>query len=164
MTLRQEYTPIQPEFDDFLFATVGEEINGMPLSTISMLTQLGFDPWREAGRLASLAKREAIEQLTQIIGRLPGTRWVDAEQGEIAGNLIELLPQRAKTDAPAVPRQPRYPIPGYWKNSPDRARHWLIGLIFVAAVLVTLVAQHGLPFSDRQPADPPSTIGTPPRL
>ncbi len=164
MTLRQAYAPLQPEFDAFLFATVGAEINGMPLSTISMLTQLGFDPWREAGRLASLAKREAIEQLTLIIARLPGTRWLDAEQGEIAGNLIELLPQRAGIGAAATPRQPRHRIPGYWKNSPDRARYWLIGLIFVAAVLVTLVAQHGLPFSEHHSADPPSTIGTPPRL
>lgn len=82
MTLRGEYAAIQPEFDDFLFATVGEEINGMPLSTISMLTRLGFDPWREAGRLASLAKREAVDQLTLIIARLPGTGWVDERRGK----------------------------------------------------------------------------------
>ena len=88
MTLRREYTPIQPEFDDFLFATVGEEINGMPLTTISMLTRLGLDPWREAGRLASLAKQEAIDQLTLSIARLPGTGWVDERRGEIAGSLI----------------------------------------------------------------------------
>ena len=146
MTLRREYTAIQPEFDDFLFATVGEEINGMPLSTISMLTRLGFDPWREAGRLASLAKREAIDQLTLIIARMPATGWVDEQRGEIAGSLIALLPQRVKSDAVVTAPQPRYRWLGDGTNIPDRAKAWLIGLIFAAAVLVTLIAQQSWPF------------------
>lgn len=146
MTLRREYAPIQPEFDDFLFATVGEESNGMPLSTISMLTRLGFDPWREAGRLASLAKREAIDQLTQIIARLPGTGWLDAQIGEIAGNLIALLPRRVKTEAAIVSRPSGYGSPGHVGDVFTRAKVWLIGLIFAAAVLVTLVAQQSWPF------------------
>jgi hypothetical protein len=145
MALRQAYTPIHPEFDDFLFATVGEEINGMPLSTISMLTRLDFDPWGEAGRLASLAKREAIDQLTLIIARLPGTGWVDERRGEIAGKLIELLPKLVKTETTAG-QLPRYRRPEYWAIMIGGVRPWLTGLIFAAAVMVTLVAQHCWPF------------------
>jgi hypothetical protein len=137
MTLRQPYSLIQPEFDDFLFATVGEEINGMPLSTISMLTRLGFDPWREAGRLASLAKREATDQLTLIIARLPGTGWLDEQREEIATNLIELLPQRVKTETATGPQTRRYKL-GYWTTLPERAKPALIAL-FVAALTAALV-------------------------
>jgi hypothetical protein len=146
MTLRREYTALQPEFDEFLFAAVGEEIDGIPLTTISMLTQLGFDPWRESGRLASLAKRDATEQLAQIIARLPRPGWVAERRGEIARTLIELLPQRAKTDEPARPGPPRYRRPGYWTNISDRAKTVLIGSILAAAVVITLVARQGWPF------------------
>lgn len=146
MALRQAYSPIQPEFDDFLFATVGEEIDGMPLSTISMLTRLGFDPWQEAGRLASMVKREATDQLTLIIARLPGTNWVDERRAEIAGNLIDLLPHRAASETATGSQPPRYRRPGYWTTKLDRAKPWLIPLIFAAAVLITLVAQQSWPF------------------
>lgn len=142
MALRQAYSPIQPEFDNFLFATVGEEVNGMPLSTISMLTQLGIDPWQEAGRLASMVKREAIDQLALIIARLPGTNWVDARRAEIAGNLIDLLPHRTGSETATGFRHIRYP----WTTVLNRAKPWLITLIFVAAVLITLVAQRSWPF------------------
>jgi hypothetical protein len=145
MALRQAYSPIQPEFDDFLFATVGEEINGMPLSTISMLTRLGFDPWREAGRLASLATREATDQLTLILARLPGTDWVEERREEIAVKLIELLPKRVKTETTVGSRRSQ----GYWAIMINRVRPWLTGLILTAVVVITVVAQLGWPFGGR---------------
>ena len=149
MALRQAYSPIKPEFDDFLFATVGDEIDGMPLSTISMLTRLGFDPWQEAGRLASMVKQEAIGQLTLIIARLPGTNWVDERRTEIAGNLINLLPHRAERENATGSRLPCYRRPGYWTARLNRAKPWLVTLIFAAAVLITLVAQQSWPFGNR---------------
>jgi hypothetical protein len=45
---------IGPEFDDFLFAPLGEERNGMRLSVISALSRLEVDPWQEAASLAEL--------------------------------------------------------------------------------------------------------------
>jgi len=33
------------EFDDFLFAPIGDEKNGMLLSVISALARLDLDPW-----------------------------------------------------------------------------------------------------------------------
>jgi hypothetical protein len=146
MALRQAYSPIQPEFDDFLFATVGEEINGMPLSTISMLTRLGFDPWQEAGRLASIVKREAVDQLDLIIARLPGTNWVNERRAEIARNLIDLLPHRAESEPATGSRSLDYRRPGHWTTKLYRAKPWLIPLIFAAAVLITSVAQRSWPF------------------
>ena len=72
MTLRRSCRPLRPDLDKFLFAAVGEEIDGIPLSTISALTRLGLDPWQEAGRLSSLARREAVEQLARLIAEIPG--------------------------------------------------------------------------------------------
>jgi hypothetical protein len=151
MTLRQAYAPLQPEFDNFLFAAVGKEIDGIPLSMISVLTQLGFDPWQEAARLASLARREAAEQLAQIIARLPRTPWADDERGEIADDLIELLPRRAKkTDTPGATLS-NGSKPRGWTNVPGGAKFWLIGLILGAAILVSVIAQKGLPSGVPEP-------------
>jgi hypothetical protein len=34
------------EFDDFLFAPIGDDRNGMLLSVLSVLARLDFDPWQ----------------------------------------------------------------------------------------------------------------------
>jgi len=74
MTLRRSFRPLRPDLDKFLFAAVEDEIGGIPLiiSMISAFTRLGLDPWQEAGRLSSLARREAVEQLAQLIAEIPG--------------------------------------------------------------------------------------------
>jgi hypothetical protein len=72
MTLRRSFRPLRPDLDKFLFAAVGDQIDGIPLSMISALTRLGLDPWQEAGRLSSLARREAVEQLARLIAEIPG--------------------------------------------------------------------------------------------
>ena len=48
MTLRPEYSLGHSEYNAFLFAAVGEEKVGLPLTVLTALTRLGFDPWREA--------------------------------------------------------------------------------------------------------------------
>ena len=166
MTLRKGYAPLRPEFDDFLFATVGDEVNGIPLSMISMLTQLGFDPWEEAAHLASLARREAMEKLAQIIARVTGTRWPDDQRAEIAGDLIELLPQRVRAEGPATTRQPTVRKSKGWKSAsgmhlPDRTKTWLIGVILGAAIVVGAIAQGSALFGDHQPPEPQSTNQAP---
>ncbi len=71
MTLRPEYSLIHSEFNDFLFAVVGEDESGMQLTVLSALTRLGFDPWREAARLSELTKGAAISALAVTISALP---------------------------------------------------------------------------------------------
>jgi hypothetical protein len=53
MTSRLSFHLLRRDFDKFLFATVGEEINGIPLSVLSALMRLEIDPWNEARRLSS---------------------------------------------------------------------------------------------------------------
>jgi hypothetical protein len=44
MTLSARFSLLHSDLNDFLFATVGDESDGMPLSVISALTRLGADP------------------------------------------------------------------------------------------------------------------------
>jgi hypothetical protein len=136
--MRQLYRPMRPDLDNFLFAAVGEEIDGMPLSMISALTRLGLDPWDEAGRLSSLGRQEAIAQLAQMIVRLPGTIWSALEARRIAGGLIDLLPRHdIASDAPAGRSA------GPKKTTTEQTKLWLIGLILGADVLVSVIAYGG---------------------
>ena len=64
------------EFDNFLFAPIDEDGNGM-LSVLSALTQLDFDPWREATELTRLSADKATQRLATLIASLPN-RAVDA--------------------------------------------------------------------------------------
>jgi hypothetical protein len=92
MTLRRAYTPMLPEFDAFLFAYVGEEVDGVPLSVLSALSRLGLDPRDEAARLAHLTKDAAADQLARMIARLSDRQWSVSEARRIASGLIERLP------------------------------------------------------------------------
>jgi hypothetical protein len=134
MALRPLFAPLRPDLDPFLFAVIREERNGIPLSTISALTQLGVDPWDEAGRLAGLAKRDAVEQLTGLLLRLPGPHRPLAEEVQkIAVALIDVLPPADAIAKPAGTRNI-----GWATTSRDRT-FWIICCVLVAtAVLIML--------------------------
>ena len=82
----------QSRLNEFLFAPVGTETNGMTLSVVSVLARLGNDPWQEAGRLAGLPMPEAIESLARIIASMPTSVWPLQAAMTIATRLIALLP------------------------------------------------------------------------
>jgi len=134
MPLRPLYAPLRPDLDPFLFAVVREERNGIPLSTISALTQLGLDPWDEAGRLAGLSKRDAVERLTGLLLRLPGpSRPLGEEAQQIAVLLIDLLPRASWVGNPAEMRET-----GSATTSRDRA-FWVICCILVVTAVVIML-------------------------
>jgi hypothetical protein len=87
-----------PEFDDFLFAPIGEERNGMQLSVLSAMARLEVDPWQEAAELAGLPGAAAIERLASLIALLPDESSKHRDPGTIAARLIALLPRRASSD------------------------------------------------------------------
>jgi hypothetical protein len=104
MTLRRAFRPLRPDLDKFLFAAVGEEIDGIPLSTISALTRLGLDPWQEA----------------RLIAEIPGIFRPLGEAREIADRLVGLLPKhddsRAATQQVQIrPRYSRPTLPRPWQ-------------------------------------------------
>ena len=76
MTLRREYSLGHSEYNDFLFASVGEEKIGMSLTVLTALTRLGVDPWlhglSDCGRTAAEVKngrqplgRERVERAAE---------------------------------------------------------------------------------------------------
>jgi hypothetical protein len=92
VTLSARFSLLHSELNDFLFASVGDEQNGMPLNVISALTRLGIDPWQEAARLAALPKALAAEALAPLIARLPVSRPLPSDNLAISQRLVELLP------------------------------------------------------------------------
>jgi hypothetical protein len=138
ITGRGAWTPAFPELDRFLFATVGEEVDGMPLSVLSALARLDLDPRDEAARLSHVAGDAAADQLARTIARVPGGRWTSAEARKIAGGLIELLPRATRSanieDGPGSATR---------KSSP-RASSWLVALAVAGAILLGFVAQSSL--------------------
>jgi hypothetical protein len=54
------------EFNDFLFAPIGEYRNGMLVSVLSGLTRSDVDPWQEAARLAEFVGRNRDSEIGLI--------------------------------------------------------------------------------------------------
>ena len=63
------------QYDDFLFASICEEANGMRLSVLSALARMNVDPWDEATRLAAMPKAVAERTLVSILDLVSGRRW-----------------------------------------------------------------------------------------
>jgi hypothetical protein len=100
MALSARFSQLHPDLNDFLFASVGDEQNGMPLSVISALTRLGLEPWEEAARLAALPKALAAEVLAPMIARLSLAWGQRSDNLAIAQRVVGLLPMRGQVAEP----------------------------------------------------------------
>jgi hypothetical protein len=85
------------EFDNFLFAPIAEESNGMLLRVVSVLARLDVDPWEEASRLARLPGETATHRLAALIAALPEGPSARQDPGTIAARLVSLLPRQARS-------------------------------------------------------------------
>ena len=88
------------EFNDFLFALVGEDHNGMPLSVVSLLARMDLDPWVEAANLAALPAETAARKLASWLDALSDPALRPASPDTRAVRLIALLPRRAIPNSP----------------------------------------------------------------
>ena len=80
------------EFDAFLFAPLGEDRNGLPLSVISHLARMNLDPWQEAGDLAALSTEAAARRLAVSLETLTDPILRQASSRTVVLNLLALLP------------------------------------------------------------------------
>jgi hypothetical protein len=103
MVLHSAYAPVLPEMDPFLFASVGEEVGGIPLSVLSALAQLGLDPRNEAARWSNLTSEAAASQLGRLFARLPDRPWISSEIRGIASTLVRVAHRSSRTFEPAQP-------------------------------------------------------------
>jgi len=145
MTRPSPFTLPRSEFNEFLFALIGTEGNGMPLSVVSALARLEMDPWQEAARLSTLPRELAAAALDRLIGRLPPGSWSQTDTPTIAARLVELLPYRT---AAAL----REPAPGLRRKAVPTALLWLLVAMLAAAALTAALAQDQRQADDRRAA------------
>jgi len=93
------HTLQRSDLNQFLFADIGTEANGMTLSVLSVFARRGADPWTEAGRLAILPKKDAADSLANMIVTMPRSLWTPPDAFAIAVRLIGLLPARPSAGA-----------------------------------------------------------------
>jgi hypothetical protein len=150
MTHPSSVSRLASDFDDFLFAPVGEEKNGMPLSVLSTLARLNLDPWQEAARLAGAPVKISTEGLASLIMALPGRTSTLLDAGTIAARLIALLPRRVVANV-ALGRSPR----GVGAMANPQA------ILFVIFMVLTLGVQWAI-MSHQAPAktDSPAAAGS----
>jgi hypothetical protein len=128
MALSARFSLLHSDLNDFLFASVGEEQNGVTLSVVSALTRLGLDPWEEAARLTPLPKARAAEALATLIARLPICRRLSSDDLVISQRLVELLP-----DQKPAPLQIRRATWSGQKN------YWWALIVFASLAVATAV-------------------------
>jgi len=80
------------EFDTFLYASVGDDGNGMPLTVLSALARLNIDPWEEAAKLMVLPQEVAVKQLASLLGTVRNASVANFDPARFAVSLVALLP------------------------------------------------------------------------
>jgi hypothetical protein len=123
---------LAPEFDNFLFASIGEEKNGMLLSVISALARLDLDPWQEAANLAQLPGTAATRRLASLIASLPNGPSTHLDSGTTAAGLIAHLPRRIKLIARSAETPRRVGTSAMLQSQPARC-------IYIALVLLVVL-------------------------
>ena len=113
-------------YNDFLFAPICEDADGMRLSVLSALARLDVDPWEEATKLAAMPKAIAQSTLISTLELLSGRSWKPSEAELVARRLIQLLPEGADAQKAAVGE-----ITGV---RAQRTSYWLVWLAFVMAI------------------------------
>jgi hypothetical protein len=126
------------EYDEFLYAQLGEEANGMQLSVLSALARQNVDPWEIARRLTSLPREPAILVLTSLLARVPAGL---AASDETAARLIAMLPTQLIVTAEVAV----FTI-GQDSAQPDAAinKMWLI-VAFALYLLLSQLLVAGMP-------------------
>jgi len=157
MALRSAYAPVLPEMDSFLFARVGEEVDGMPLSVLSALARLGLDPRAEAARLSGLTSKAASSQLARMFARLPDRPWSPSEIRRIASKLVELLPA-----APKAVDNDQNTSATNRNLSSVAPRHLLYLALALSGGLVFGLIAHDFLASDGHATTPPVSQANPP--
>lgn len=116
--------PNNPDYERFLYASVGEDRDGGTVSVLSMLSRLDLDPWAEAEDLAALGQDDAGARLEQLLMRCRDVPSLAQDHQAVARILARLLPGRSGVG---------------WKN-PGRGTAAPLGLPVSRTTILTVVA------------------------
>ncbi|MDU8912275.1 hypothetical protein [Aestuariicoccus sp. MJ-SS9] len=84
--------PHPPEFERFLYASVGEDRNGYVVTVLSTLARLGLDPWQETADLVKQGHDAARARLGTLLARFRDVPALASDHGRVARDLSQLLP------------------------------------------------------------------------
>lgn len=133
--------PLRTEFNDFLFAPVADDGNGMPLTMLSALARTGVDPWAEAAGLADLSRESATQKLIAVLAGVPNGPSPGADTATAATRLVALLHSSPKS--PSLPAGSALPATAVTAQS-RRVRLAIYSLLALAIMLLANWAQTNL--------------------
>jgi len=145
---------LRTDFNDFLFAPVGDDSNGMHLTLLSVLARSGVDPWLEAADLAALSRESATQKLVSLLAGVPNGPPPGADTQTVASRLVALLHAAPKSKADPAGAAPSL------RALPAPSRRVKIATYYLLALLALLLGNWAL--SDRaEPTALESSIPAP---
>jgi hypothetical protein len=140
-----------PEFNSFLFASIGTDARGRPLSVVSALARLDLDAWAEAAKWARLPRDRAAADLTLVIRKFTEIKLTSRETERLAAGLVALLPERTSPlDVPVPSTMPK-----------NLARFMVCGVLTLLLLITVHMGMSAQAPAPHQPA-PASHTATPP--
>jgi len=131
---RARFSNLSASYNDFLFATVCDDANGLRLSVLSALARMNVDPWEEATRLATMPKAIAERTLASVIDLASGRSWNPSEAAATAARLVRLLPDpdaaRMAANQNVTERSANAPA----KTLMQRPSYWWVWIGFALAM------------------------------
>lgn len=141
--------PLRTEFNDFLFAPVADDANGMHLTLLSVLARSGVDPWLEAADLAAQSRESATRKLITLLAGVPNGPLPGADRESAASRLVALLhaSPRRKLAAPGMSPAPM--------ALAEPATRFKVAIYYLLALLALLLGSWA--FSNRDAPTPSDT-------
>jgi hypothetical protein len=125
--------PLSQDFNAFLFASIGEDASGMPLTLLSALARVGVDPWDEAASLAALSQDVATQRLATLLGEPSTGAAPQADSSTtvtLARRLVALL-HRSPRSKVSPANEPPHPELGAPSSGPGPAIYFLVAIIIL---------------------------------
>jgi hypothetical protein len=120
------------EFQQFLYAPIYDDREGVTLSVLSALARQDIDPWTEAARLCRLPEETAVEQIIAMLDGLPRRTATSLDRIEVANRLSALLPRPAASGVSGA--RPSAANGGL--KSADLAFNWRFFYIYCCSMLL----------------------------
>ena len=92
MALPNHHRANNSDLNGFLFADIGPQPNGLPLTVLSLLALDGLDPWEEAERLSRMSRSAAVSFLVSEINRAPACHRSNIDVTDLASRIVARLP------------------------------------------------------------------------
>jgi hypothetical protein len=145
---------LRPEFDAFLFAQVGDDISDLPLTVVSVLARLDFDPWQEAAQLAAVSPESATQKLISILGTLPSPSLKPSDIPLIASHLVAMLPGPTALLSPSLRDAP---VAAGTALARSQANGLFLAIYLIVMISTELLMTHVPPTDAASRAVPPTT-------